>query len=313
MTSKQYYDQHIKFPGEDICSCGKTKQWSSWGYNKWCSSICPNLKEIRTNSVRLRFQGSDGAEKKQRFVDSRGKIDPNIEKRRDTIQKKCEALNISVDEYYSQHSKKCFQSMTEEQKNNRTMKRMQTVLSTNKSGGRSYYKPYMLFGKSVIVQGYEPRILDYLQTVTEENQLIVANGKKLKSIKYNSIKGVRLYFPDMILKNLIVEVKSDYTFHQHRNNVFEKIGGVFDINQSILLVIPSRTEVRKNRLEGTKKLLDWAISSQASNDCFVAVYDEGSTTILIGVESNDSKCRGSSRILEERDIVWSSVKTEAAI
>lgn len=59
-------------------------------------------------------------------------------------------------------------------------------------------------------------------------------------------------------------------------------------------------------------MLDWAISSQASNVAqpFVAIYDEGSTTILLGVESNDSKCRGSSRILEECDIVWSSVKAE---
>lgn len=86
--------------------------------------------------------------------------------------------------------------------------------------------------------------------------------------------------------------------------------------KSIILVIPSLIEVRKNRLDGSKKLLDWAISSQASKESnnapFVAIYDEGSTTILLGVESSDSKCRGSSRILEEHDIVWSSPKVLAA-
>lgn len=82
--------------------------------------------------------------------------------------------------------------------------------------------------------------------------------------------------------------------------------------QDIIVVVPSGREARKRKLEGSKNLLDWAISSQASNHMqpFVAMYDEGSTTILLGVESSDSKCRGSSRILEERDIVWSSVKAE---
>ena len=123
----------------------------------------------------------------------------------------------------------------------------------------------------------------------------------------------RLYYPDAKLKNFLVEVKSTYTFNKHRENVFEKIGGVFDANESIIIVIPSTEESRKGRLEGTKILLDWAISSQASKEeqPFVAFYDEGSTTIQIGVESSDSKCRGSSRVLEERDIVWSSVKAEA--
>lgn len=192
---------------------------------------------------------------------------------------------------------------------------MRTVSETGKFGGRSYYKQYKLFGEDVIVQGYEPKILNYLQTITTREELNVANGRKIEHIKYNSVSGKRIYFPDMLLMQYVVEVKSDYTYQQHKANVFEKVGGVFDKDQSMLIVIPSRTEVRKNKLDGTKKLLDWAISSQASKDApqhpFVAIYDEGSTTILIGVESNDSKCRGSSRILEECDIVWSAVKAAA--
>jgi hypothetical protein len=43
------------------------------------------------------------------------------------------------------------------------------------------------------------------------------------------------------------------------------------------------------------------------------MYDEGSTTILLGVESSDSKCRGSVRSIAECDIVWSSMKVEAVL
>lgn len=168
-----------------------------------------------------------------------------------------------------------------------------------------------MFGKNIKVQGYEPIILDYFQIMLDEKTLI-ANGKSIGYFKYNSKDGEHMYFPDMIIPNFIVEVKSCYTFEQNKENVYNKIGGIFSKDKNLLLVIPSISEVRKNKLDGTKRLLDWAISSQASKDYtntpFVAIYDEGSTTILIGVESNDSKCRGSSRILEERDIVWSILK-----
>lgn len=92
-------------------------------------------------------------------------------------------------------------------------------------------------------------------------------------------------------------------------------GGVFDSNKNIILAIPTKRELRKNKLDGMKNLLDWAISSQASNhnEPHVLMYDEGSTTILYGVESSDSKCRDSQRILRECDIVWSSVKAEAIL
>jgi len=317
ITTRQYYDKYIKSIDEGICVCGKPTSWASWGYNKWCSNMCPLLKDIRIESVKSRFQGLVGEDKKRQAIEKRGYVDPNISKRRETIATKCQDKGISINEYYSNHSKHNAASMTKQQREERTLKRMRTVTNTGRLGGRSYYKLYTLFGEQVIVQGYEPRILDYLQTTTNRSELMVANGKKIQPIKYNSVSGTRMYFPDMVLKHFIVEVKSDYTFQQHRANVFEKIGGVFDSYQNIILVIPSRTEVRKNILDGTKTLLDWAISSQASKDAsnqpFVAVYDEGSTTILIGVESNDSKCRGSSRILEERDIVWSPMKIGAAI
>lgn len=100
-----------------------------------------------------------------------------------------------------------------------------------------------------------------------------------------------------------------------KSKVYEKIGGCFQNNKNVILITPTKSEVRKGKLESSKKLIDWAISSQASNhkEPFVLMYDEGSTTILYGVESSDSKCRGSQRNLRECDIVWSAMKIAADI
>jgi hypothetical protein len=84
-------------------------------------------------------------------------------------------------------------------------------------------------------------------------------------------------------------------------------------NKVAVLIITSKSEARKGKLDGSKKLLDWAISSQASNldSGLIIKHEEGSTTILCGVESSDSKCRGSLRQIREQDIVWSPVKIGA--
>jgi hypothetical protein len=56
---------------------------------------------------------------------------------------------------------------------------------------------------------------------------------------------------------------------------------------SILLLVVNQHEARNCKLEGSKNMLYWAISSQAPNPTW---YGEGSTTILLGVDSSESKC-----------------------
>jgi hypothetical protein len=311
MTSKEYYDKYVKLPNEEVCSCGNTKLYSGWKYNKYCSTQCSEQISDRNVYISNRFKGVDRCEKLRILKEKRGIVDVNVSKRKLTIEINANKLGLTVFEYHSIIGKRGSDTITQENRDKSTI----TALETRFNNIKSNYKDYALFGETIRVQGYEPRILNYLQTILDENTL-VANGKNIGWFKYNSSDGKQhMYFPDMIIPNFIVEVKSTYTFNQNRSNVFNKIGGVFSDNKNLLLVIPSISEVRKNKLDGTKKLLDWAISSQASKDYtntpFVAIYDEGSTTILIGVESNDSKCRGSSRILEECDIVWSAAKSVA--
>lgn len=321
LTSREYYDRYLKTPGEGICPCGRETKYNKFKYNTFCGYDCPVASEKRRQAVMKKFTGEDREEKLSAFKNKRIGFDPNIKKRQETLKQKACSLGMTLEEYYSQHSKRIQSGISEDRRTEITEKAMVTKSSTGNFGGRSYYKEYSLHGKKVKVQGYEPLVLDYIQSITRECEVSVSDClKTIPRFRYNAkdCEGTvkqRLYYPDAKLKNFLVEVKSTYTFNKHRENVFEKIGGVFDANESIIIVIPSTEESRKGRLEGTKILLDWAISSQASKEeqPFVAFYDEGSTTIQIGVESSDSKCRGSSRVLEERDIVWSSVKAEAVL
>lgn len=314
ITSKEYYDRFLKTENEEICKCGNIKSFDRFtsGYKTYCSDMCPYVVENRINAVRNRFKGPDRDKKLLLLKERRGVVDTNISKREKTLECKASELGLTLQEYHSMMGIKSFLSRSKECVEKSTQKAMETKQKNNTVINKPFYKKYKVFDKEVSVQGYEPLVLDYLQSFLSENELIV-DCKKIGHIKYfDSVGKKKMYFPDFLLKDFIVEVKSKHTFNVNRKMVFAKIGGVFDINKNILLVIPSIGEVQKNKLDGCKKLLDWAISNQASKDStdspFVAIYDEGSTTILKGVESNDSKCRGSSRSLEECDIVWSHVK-----
>ena len=313
--TKQYYDEFHKTPGEDICYCGNTIQWDSGRYNKHCSNSCATKSEEHRLAVSNRYKGSDRDEKLKLFNERRGKVDPNVKKARKTMVETAKRLGFdSLSDYQSFIRRQAAKNISDEKRKEMNLKRMETISKTKNYGGRSYYREYKLFDEIVKIQGYEDIVLDYLQEKFTKDELI-AGGKNFGYIEYFDENQKRhIYFPDALLPNFVVEVKSNYTFEMHKANVYEKIGGCFQNNKNIILIIPSKSEVRKGKLESSKKLLDWAISSQASNhqEPFVLMYDEGSTTILYGVESSDSKCRGSQRNLRECDIVWSAVKIAAA-
>lgn len=314
MSSKEYYDLYLKKEAEGVCYCGNETSFVSFKYNEYCSDACANKSTKKKLILNNKFKGEEGVKKLISFTEKRKGIDPNIEKRRKTIETKCEKLGISLFEYYSDHSTRGSMNRTEEEIKLSTEKAMKTKHENGSVGGRSYYKEYDLFGKSIVVQGYEPIVLDYLQENHNDNNLIA--GGKPYSVNYYCTESnkFRLYFPDILLKKqkLFVEVKSEYTYNKNKINTHNKMIGCLLEGYSVVLVVLTNKEARNRKLDGYKKLLDWAISSQASNHSpSWVMYDEGSTTIRKGVVSNDTKCRGS-EIVTERDIVWSSAKVEAA-
>ena len=290
MTSKEYYDKHYKTENEGICYCGNKTTYHGYSYKKYCSDICGLKDEPHRKSVRERFINNPKALENVRNNRKLNPCDPNIDKRRKTIKQKCEKLNITEYEYYSNHAKKCFLSLTKEQVNNRTIKIMESKKASGKIGGRSGYKKYPFFDTEVSLQGYEPIVLDFLiNNYNLQKQNICCGKKNIPIIKYSDNNGkTKMYFPDFYLPkyNLLIEVKSGYTLMQHLENVIKKCEYSVISGYSIALLVLSKYEARNRKLDACKNILDWAISSQVPNPFW---YGKGSTTILNGVESSDSK------------------------
>lgn len=315
LTAKQYYDIYVKTDGEGICHCGNQTSFDSivTGYREYCKPTCEHIVNKRTLAVKDFVKANkDAITERFKLYHSNATVDQiesNNQKRFDTIRSKCELMGISVHEYRSSISKKSYETFRRncpdfEQHINKCM-------ISRSTSGKSTFKKYDYDGNEISVQGYEPIVLDYIkQTVPFDD--IEVGGKAFCNYGYVYRGNNHRYYPDIKYKNVIIEVKSDYTFNKSKERNIAKFGSIMMNNMVCVVVIPTRKEARNGKLEGSKKLLDWAISSQASNHsgCIV-MYDEGSTTILYGVESSDSKSRGSLRQIREYDIVWSVLKDTA--
>lgn len=298
ISSKFYYDLYHKQDEEGLCSeCKSETTYNSFSYRKFCSKSCANKSENHRNVVKNRFVGDD--EKKNLFLSRRGKINTNPEKRKETVKNKCSALGIDVFDYYSEKSKKASKTISDERREQITLKGIETRIKNETLTCRSFYKDYFLYGKRINIQGYEKVVLDYLQHDLKIND-IKAGSKDFLSIKYFYGKQ-RLYFPDIFIPsmNLVIEVKSDWTYKNHAEVCDAKSSATFEQGYNVLLLMITSREARKCKLEGSKNLLDWAISIQAPKT-FNIRYGEGSTTILNGVGPSGSKCQES---VKDCDIV----------
>ena len=80
------------------------------------------------------------------------------------------------------------------------------------------YKSHRLpSGKVISLQGYEPKVIDYLLKYYDEDDILYTNKSienKIGKILYQNIDKVSRYFPDLyiISENKIVEVKSTFTY-----------------------------------------------------------------------------------------------------
>lgn len=232
-TTKQYYDEFHKTPGEDICYCGNIiLKWHAGEYAKYCSVSCSNKSEKHRLAVSGRYKGPDRDEKLKLFIERRGKVDPNVQKSKNTIEKKAKKLGFtSAYEYRSFMGKQRAKNIPDKKRKEMTLKRMETISKSKNPGGRSAYREYKLFDEIVKIQGYEDIVLDYLQERFTKDELI-SGGKNFGYIEYfDEDQKSHLYFPDVVTPNFIVEVKSSYTFNLHKAKVYAKIGGCFQNNK----------------------------------------------------------------------------------
>jgi len=98
------------------------------------------------------------------------------------------------------------------------------ILEEALNSGKRAKEVVLPSGKKIKLRGYEPQVLDELLKSYQETQ-IITDIKLMPKIKYFDCSKERRYFPDFFIpsKNLIVEVKSSYTFQaNYRINLLKK-------------------------------------------------------------------------------------------
>lgn len=266
ITSKDYYDKWEKKENDGKCLvCSKTTKYHGFQYKKYCSFICGVKSDEHKNAVKNKFINNPDA-----LVSFRKKrknwCSTNIKKTLKTKTENAKMLGLTLDEYWSQSAKKGAKNISASKRKEMTLKGMETKLRNGFKSGRSGYKKYNFFDETVSLQGYEPFVLNYLINEYKLGKTDIVVGKKnIPIISYIDDNKPRHYFPDFYLPkiNLIIEVKSVYTFDKHIKNVLLKCNAAKTNGYSIIVIILSQYEVRKNKLDGSKKLLDLAISSKA--------------------------------------------------
>jgi hypothetical protein len=138
---------------------------------------------------------------KQSFIENYGVDNPNkVAEIREKIRKtNLERYNV---EYPSQN---------------------QEIQERTQKNAKKYKEYKMPSGTIIKVQGYEPFALDELIKIyTEED--IICNRKNIPRITYKIGDKQKYYFPDIYIpsKNMIIEVKSSWTYKCKEDNIQEK-------------------------------------------------------------------------------------------
>ena len=249
---KDYYDEHLKSGTDGICpNCGKEPPFVKGKYYKFCNVECSSVY-IGKNSKPNCTEDS-----KRNLSESLINRDNSwLDKRRKTIEEKYEMDYI---DFKRKQWNERFERMAEEEIQSFYDK---CVISQGRAKSKKF-KTYFLGEREVLVQGYEPYVLDIIKDFYSIEQIFVGRTKE-KMIRYLDEKNSqRRYFPDIYLpENVIVEVKCPYTLLNNLENTLIKMKCSFDQGYKPILVV---WEKKLDKVEMCKKSLIETISSQAWN------------------------------------------------
>lgn len=124
-------------------------------------------------------------------------------------------------------------------------------------------------GRELVLMGYEPQAVQFLlqqkidpivQVPIEEDDIIV--GKEVPRFRYEMDGTTHLYFPDFRIRNsnVIVEVKSIYTFHYHVRMNYLKFRSVVEAGYRLRLLMfqgykMDLTDITLTTLDDVEKIL----------------------------------------------------------
>lgn len=278
ITAEDYYLRYLGYQGK-CKTCNSPTKFNSLrlGYNKYCCSNCAVRNENHREAVR------------NRFVNDKDKLLKSLKKREATMaSKSIEELDIiakkRINSLREKYGKNYFSEKAKRQWERRSLEEIENIISkslhTKIKNGTNITSPYKCANKSVVisgkefkVQGYEDIAIQLLSELVDVSSIYV--GKDVPRI---NLPDNKKYYPDIIVDNLIIEVKSEYTFKiNYEKNYLKHYHTLKSGYNHIFLVIHSKDLNKDRTLKDKQKYLNVlhkAISSQASNN------EEGSTTIL---------------------------------
>lgn len=288
MTSKEYYLKYLGDVGRcEVCDNPTSFGRITTGYKPYCSSECAVRSEKHRKAVSERFVGNQ-----EKYLQYLEKTRITLSKKSDEDRKKSNEQRKNT--VYGKYGEDYFSKKTKLQWERRTQEDIDSMVAkanaTKLKNGTSYIPPYKTANREVVigekvfrVQGYEDIALNLLSEIVNVNEIKI--GKEVPRI---NLSTGRKYYPDIYINNLLIEVKSEYTYEINlEENLLKQSDSKKAGYDHIFLVIHSK-DLTKDRILKNKekylKILHKAISSQTSNE-------EGSTTILwLGVGISIPKC-----------------------
>jgi hypothetical protein len=275
---KDYYDKHFKLNDEGICpNCGNTTKFAKFTYRKFCNTKCSSQYNKNTEKMWKKSSEEDKKSIISKMLSTRfsNNSKEDIEKKRVTTLLRNTGFS-SYSEFISYHKKEWYKSLTEEEYN-------QFFDNITKSRNQYKYHMYTLNGIQVRTQGYEKYVLDVLTNYFDNTKIKV--DSKI-SIRYKDTNGkTRRYYPDIIIDNLLFEVKSSYTLKIHKNNVLLKMQASKNAGYVPFLVVwePKESEMCENSLIETISSQDLSQKVRFNDYPFIGVGYKQMITEVLGI------------------------------
>lgn len=223
LTNEMVY-RFIFDVNESNCECGNPRIFKGLakGYTKFCSNRkCPSMLKEKIKNMKATFEKNYGGHP-MKTENVKNNLKESIRKKYGTDN--FTGYRVSTGSFVSPFCRKEVQlkiAKTFDQRyGGHPMQCDETFEKNLKS--RVKFKEYKLpSGKTIKVQGYEDKGLDFLLSQYEESDILFSVKeirKKIGPIKYYSNEKIRKYYPDfyVISTNTIYEVKSSWTYKSEK-------------------------------------------------------------------------------------------------
>lgn len=275
-TSKMYYDKFLKMENDGICvNCGLETTFTKFKYKKFCGIKCStefNLDKRKPHTQETKDKLSKswvGRDNSSMMV-----------KRTKTIEEK---YKMTETEFKRMLFNNRLNDMSLEEKT-----KLYDKATSSRRGGGKRFKQYILNGETILVQGYEPYVLDILKRNIEESR--ISAGRNIGFIRYIGPDNIQhRYFSDILVdKKILIEVKSPYTLTTDKN-LSNKLEAAKNAGYIPLLLV-----LEPKQIEMCEKNLIETISSQALNQYegrfndypFIGVGYKQMITEVLGIHYN---------------------------